>query len=386
MGQAVKRDGFSGSRDLGQTTLDSLNAMIHEQSWNRRNGVVAIDDDAQFSYNASTKDRLDIPAFHYWLGEKLHYSPSRAALDWDEGGETINTGTAASTLWGAWYLTIDEAGDITATPMDQSGDMAYATEFAALMSINGNSDNTSLPAGEVLFAIVTLQVKASQTFTADTTEFDNGTVVNEVNFYMMRGREDALTSAKDGVYGTGIGGRIVTKHSGVAANSGDAAQFDLNGAAVAHIRGQEETLAAATGGTAFTVADTINTGAAASQLWGVWGIFRDASGNISTLSADGDETASDQTYATEALALAALADLFIPPIYALVGTISVQCAVSDTFTANTEELATSDAAVDAINLTAKAVATAYEIEDQDAATGNENTVIPPTQQTPLYFI
>lgn len=59
--------------------------------------------------------------------------------------------------------------------------------------------------------------------------------------------------------------------------------------------------AAVAAGTAFTAADTINTGAASGFFWGIWAVQIDKDGTISTKS-----PASDQTYATEALAIAAL--------------------------------------------------------------------------------
>lgn len=59
--------------------------------------------------------------------------------------------------------------------------------------------------------------------------------------------------------------------------------------------------AAVAAGTAFTAADTINTGAAAGFFWGIWAVQVDSAGTISTKS-----PASDQTYTTEALAIAAL--------------------------------------------------------------------------------
>lgn len=59
--------------------------------------------------------------------------------------------------------------------------------------------------------------------------------------------------------------------------------------------------AAVTAGTAFSAADTINTGAAAGFYWGIWAVQIDAAGTISTKS-----PSSDQVYADEATAIAAL--------------------------------------------------------------------------------
>ena len=54
-------------------------------------------------------------------------------------------------------------------------------------------------------------------------------------------------------------------------------------------------------GTAFSAADTINTGAAAGFFWGIWAVQIDAAGTVTTKS-----PAADQVYASEALAIAAL--------------------------------------------------------------------------------
>ena len=59
--------------------------------------------------------------------------------------------------------------------------------------------------------------------------------------------------------------------------------------------------AAVAAGTAFTAADTINTGAAAGFFWGIWAVQIDAAGTISTKS-----PGADQVYADEATAIAAL--------------------------------------------------------------------------------
>jgi hypothetical protein len=346
---------------------ETINQLVQEASWARRDGVISTENADLFTYNASTKDRIDIPAFSYQISGVRYEYGGASALDWDEGGETINTGAAASTLWGVWYATISAAGTVTFTPMDQSGDMAYVTNAAALMSINGNSDNTSLPTGEILFGILAVQVKASQTFTADTTEFDNATVVNAANFIFLDTLEDQILSNSATASGS-VGGRIITAHTGVTVNA-TPEQFDLAGNAVAHIQGLQATLAAATGNT-FTVADTINTGTATGSFLGGWVILRDASGNTSTFSADGSEVASDQVYTTAAAVQTALDALFIPPTLAKVGQIVLTANADSAWTANTDDMtAASDVA--AATLTAQAAATAW------LETTNANTPVPP---------
>lgn len=61
--------------------------------------------------------------------------------------------------------------------------------------------------------------------------------------------------------------------------------------------------AAVAAGTAFTAADTINTGAAVGTYWGVWLVQINAAGTITTKPGGG---LSDQVYANEAAAVAAL--------------------------------------------------------------------------------
>ena len=67
------------------------------------------------------------------------------------------------------------------------------------------------------------------------------------------------------------------------------------------IDGVTYTKAAVTAGTAFTDADTINTGAAAGIFWGAWILQINAAGTIST-----HAVGADQVYTTEAAAIAAL--------------------------------------------------------------------------------
>lgn len=299
-----------------------------------------------FTFNASTKDRLDIPGMTIQLDGETHIIPAQSAVDWDAGGETINTGGAAAVKWGAWYATIDAKGTVTFTPMTISDDMVYASELAALAAINGDADTNALPAG-VLWGILTLQTKASQTFTADTTEFDNSTVLNAVNFHLLG----------DSVVTTGSRSAMITAHTAVAVHS-TPEQLALTGTAVAKIQGRQVSLAAATA-IAFTVADTINTGAATGSFYGGWLLLRDRAGNTYTLAAHGSGAAGDQVYATAALAQAALDALFIPPIYAVVAQ-AILCSNEDVdWVAITDDLDDGGDLLTA-TLTVRAAADAYE--------------------------
>jgi hypothetical protein len=69
------------------------------------------------------------------------------------------------------------------------------------------------------------------------------------------------------------------------------------------IDGMPYAKAAVTAGTAFSAANTINTGAAAGIYWGVWLVQINAAGTISTKPGGG---LADQVYTSEALAIAAL--------------------------------------------------------------------------------
>lgn len=330
-----------------------------------RDGVIHVEDATLFTYNSGTKDRIDIPEFDYQIGGVQYHYAGASALDWDEGGETINLGTAASVLWGMWYGTINAAGTVAFRPTDVSGDSVWASEFAAFMSINGDADLTAIPAGEIVFATISVAMDASQTFTADTTAFDDANLTSS-SFVMYTTVNDQVTSCS----GTSGDGRVITAHSSVIINAGTAEQFDVVGTAVVYTGGTRASLAASATQT-FTVADTINTGAAAPIVFGAWGLFRDASGNDFTLGADGSVVASDQVYADAATALTALDTLYIPAKYSRVGTIVIDCLASTAWIANTDDMTDASDCTTAV-FAAQGAATAYE------ETANAATPVPPT--------
>lgn len=88
---------------------------------------------------------------------------------------------------------------------------------------------------------------------------------------------------------------------------------------------------AATDNLVFAAADTINTGAAAGQFWGVWLVQINAAGAISTKS-----PAADQVYASEALAIAALPAPDAGNVQ--IGYITVQTKANIDWVANTDDL------------------------------------------------
>ena len=85
-------------------------------------------------------------------------------------------------------------------------------------------------------------------------------------------------------------------------------------------------------GTAFSSADTINTGAVAGLFWGVWLVQINVSGTISTKS-----PSSDQVYTSEALAIAALSS--VDAGNTAMGYITIQSNTGAAWTAITDDLA-----------------------------------------------
>jgi hypothetical protein len=97
------------------------------------------------------------------------------------------------------------------------------------------------------------------------------------------------------------------------------------------INGVTEHKAAVSAGTAFTDADTINTGAAAGSYWGAWLIQIAAGGTITTHS-----VGADQVYANEAAAIAALPAAEAGNV--AIGYVTVNATTDGTWTAGTDDL------------------------------------------------
>lgn len=87
----------------------------------------------------------------------------------------------------------------------------------------------------------------------------------------------------------------------------------------------------ATDNLVFSAADTINTGAAAGDYWGVWLVQVDAAGTVSTKS-----PAADQVYASEAAAIAALPTVDANNIQ--LGYITVEANNGTDWVANTDDM------------------------------------------------
>lgn len=97
------------------------------------------------------------------------------------------------------------------------------------------------------------------------------------------------------------------------------------------ILGVPEAKGAVAAGTAFSAADTINTGAATGQFWGAWLVQITTGGTISTKS-----VGADQVYATEAEAIAALPEADTGNV--AMGYVTVQSNTDVAWTAGTDDL------------------------------------------------
>jgi len=360
-------DHYNEVVDLLREIYDDHEVIRDKISWDSdRNRILSTEDPVLFTLNGSTKDRIDIPAFSYMIDGQVYHKAAEAAADWDQGGETINVGAAASQLWGAWYVLINKLGVISSIPTDVSGDSAYVTEFAAIMAINGTSDNDISDLdleNKCLIGIITVQNDTNDDFVADTTEFDHADL-NDYNFYWI---DDV--DANTVLYSTNDGdGRVITPHSSLAIDA-TPEDYKTVGTAIAKILGLQVSQAAQTG-QSFAVADTINTGGAATALWGGFLVLMDAAGTLFTLAAHGGVVAADMVYASAALVQVALDALVIPPMFAKVGQIIINGKVSTAWTANTGDMTDASDVLTA-TFTAEGAATAYLADD------NESTVVKP---------
>ena len=240
--------------------------------------------------------------------------------------------TIADNKWAGFFLTVDLTGAITLTTTEIGALVATAdTELEALLAILAESDS-QLPAGEEVIGYVTLQGDATG-WTGATDDFAIAdALVQAINFYDVYGRDNAIITP-----------------AATFAQSATTDEMDI-AATVAKMNGRRVTLAA-DANFPFSQNDTVNTGAAASTMWGGWLIVMDRGGVIHTLSANNAPiTAGDQVYAQKADASAALdaIELLIDaqlPTLIVVARFFVRTTISDVFTANTEILNVSDAAV-----------------------------------------
>jgi len=97
------------------------------------------------------------------------------------------------------------------------------------------------------------------------------------------------------------------------------------------IDGVTYTKAAVPAGTAFSAADTINTAGAAGKKWGAWNVQIVGAGTITTKA-----VGADQSYTTEALAIAALPAVETGKL--IIGYVTVQAKEATKWTAGTDDL------------------------------------------------
>jgi hypothetical protein len=116
----------------------------------------------------------------------------------------------------------------------------------------------------------------------------------------------------------------------ITVSAGDATDFKTTTTAIYRIAGTHYTKAA-TDTLSFSAADTINTGAGAGTLWGIWLVQINAAGTVST-----KPGAVDMTYANEAAAIAALPAVDADNIQ--IGYITVQGLEATEWVANTGNL------------------------------------------------
>jgi len=112
--------------------------------------------------------------------------------------------------------------------------------------------------------------------------------------------------------------------------SGTAEKFKTTSIA-AYTIGSLNYTKAATDNLTFTAADTINTGAATGDFWGIWLVQINAAGTVSTKS-----PSSDQVYASSALALAALPEADADNTS--LGYILIEANTDSSWTANTDDM------------------------------------------------
>ena len=121
-------------------------------------------------------------------------------------------------------------------------------------------------------------------------------------------------------------------HGTLVISAGNADEFKTTTTAVYTLAGVTYTKAA-TDGLVFTLADTINTGGAATAYWGIWLVQINAAGTVSTKAGGGS---ADQLYTSGALAIAALPA--VDASNASLGYILVASPVSTPFVCNTTVL------------------------------------------------
>lgn len=148
---------------------------------------------------------------------------SKAAEDGIEfsGNYTVNAAAAAPLVWGAFRVQMNAAGTVSTKAVTTN--QSFTTEALALASCPA-ADTDKINLGTI-----TVQTKASQTFTANTTNLDDATAVNATNYNPADGFVSvtsaavafaagtvALPTMVSGVENRGVsqgGGLLVTRYT-----------------------------------------------------------------------------------------------------------------------------------------------------------------------------
>jgi hypothetical protein len=155
--------------------------------------------------NATTKDKMDYTAFTYVI-DGVPYSVDAATGLEFSAANTINTGAAASALWGAWLFQINAAGTISTKPAGGLSDQIYATGQEALDAL------PDVDSGNIAIAYLSLNAGANDDFICNTTEFDHADV-EDYTFTAIA----APTAAQRGVGGHNW---VTARYSGVPPYAG----------------------------------------------------------------------------------------------------------------------------------------------------------------------
>lgn len=115
----------------------------------------------------------------YRIGGVYYSKGAAAALTWS-AANTINTGSAVGSYWGAWLITIGTDGTIHTAPAGGLADQVYANEAAAIAAVL----LLSPAASHIQIGYVTIEAVADGPFVANTTHPTVvGGDVQACNFY-----------------------------------------------------------------------------------------------------------------------------------------------------------------------------------------------------------
>jgi hypothetical protein len=310
----------------------------------------------------TTAENIATTAFVYRIAGVPYEASAVAAGTAFSAANTINTGAAAGLYWGVWLLQINSSGTFSTKPGGGLADQVYTTEALAIAAL------PAVDSGNFAVGYVTVQSNSGVDWVAITDDLTSGSDCNESNFYSLaigdyKGTNGRIARIRKNLqdmydfwfmeFSTSISlvaneieyllpDDFKTENSVLVYDSAsdtyrdierlNVKEFDqyLQDAQVSNLQESIITVATELGvgstaeniastafryrinngsysqaavaaGTAFSAADTINTGAVAGTFWGVWLVQINETNTITTKS-----PSSDQVYATEAAAIAAL--------------------------------------------------------------------------------